>query len=227
MCKTAHQDRDNPISSYIDKHIKRITYFPPSCPRALPSEAVAQWRKSFTCPSPHTPTHTHFYLVSERGLRRETDPRQRGCGAEARRHGRRPRSRPSPVDSRAARCPHGRPDPRPTAPLPMARPNPRCACACGACAHGPAADKFDDVTVTISVATGNGSVAGSSFERGSRFQCARSSRSPRSSLHTHALLSFCLQSSRQRYRSSAIRSVAILSLLSCQLISAVLRSVRM
>lgn len=40
----------------------------------------------------------------------------------ARRHGRRPRSRPSPVDLHAARCPHGRPDPRPTAPLPMARP---------------------------------------------------------------------------------------------------------
>ena len=96
----------------------------------------------------------------ERGRRpwlsaaRRTDPRQRGCEAEARRHGRRPRSRPSPVDLHAARCPHGRPDPRPTAPLPMARPNPRCACACAACAHGPAADKFDAVTLadTVTVA---------------------------------------------------------------------------
>ena len=95
----------------------------------------------------------------ERGRRpwlsaaRRTDPRQRGCETEARRHGRRPRSRPSPVDSHAARCPHGRPDPRPTAPLPMARPNPRRACACVACAYGPAADKFCDVTVTASVSS--------------------------------------------------------------------------
>ena len=36
-----------------------------------------------------------------------------------------PRLEADPGDLHAARCPHGRPDPRPTAPLPMARPNPR------------------------------------------------------------------------------------------------------
>ena len=118
----------------------------------------------------------------ERGRRpwlsaaRRTDLRQRGCEAEARRHGRRPRSRPSPVDSHAARCPHGRPDPRPTAPLPMARPNPRSTCACVACAHGPAADKFDDVTVTVSVTFGDGSVAGSSAGIRTRASSSRSFR---------------------------------------------------
>lgn len=60
--------------------------------------------------------------------RRPTNrPAKRGCEAEARRHGRRPRPRPSPADSHVARRPHGRPDPRLTAPLPMARFKPRCA----------------------------------------------------------------------------------------------------
>lgn len=55
---------------------------------------------------------------------RRADPRKRGCDEPGETTAT-PRLEADPGDLHAARCPHGRPDPRPTAPLPMARPNPR------------------------------------------------------------------------------------------------------
>ena len=79
---------------------------------SLPRRAL---RLSSGCPN----KYSHISHISPTNR-----PAKRGCDEPGETTAT-PRLEADSGDSHAARCPHGRPDPRPTAPLPMARPNPR------------------------------------------------------------------------------------------------------